>query len=309
MSDSHAAPLGGTGRSGPGRLSFGQRLWQGRWGYLFILPGLVGVGVFLVYPIAQAVWLSLFRAGARDREFIGADNYTRILSDPTVNQALINTALFVIGVVPATVFLGLLLAVGIQSSWRRARPFLRVAFYLPAVAGGVVLSFVWRWMLNPPGGVIPELLDAIGVRSPIFLGDPAWAIWALSLVAITFSLGPTVLLYMAGLSQVNPQLAEAASLDGASSWQILRHITIPSLRPMTLFVIVVTTISTLQIWDIVYLMTEGGPAYGTTTLGFLVFQRAFQFNEFGYASAIGVVLMVLVAGVAVVQFRVLGHRS
>ncbi len=283
------------------------RVWEGRWGYLFVLPGLLGVGVFLLYPIAQAMWLSLFQAGVRDREFVGIDNFTRLAGDPVVHQAVVNTALFVIGVVPATVVVSLLLAVAIQSSWRRTRPLLRVAFYLPAVAGGVVLSFVWRWMLNPPGGAIPELLELVGIKSPIFLGDPTWAIWALSLVAITFNIGPTMLLYMAGLSQINPQLSEAASLDGASSFGILRHITVPSLRPMTLFVIVVTTISTLQIWDIVYLMTEGGPAYGTTTLGYLVFQRAFGFNEFGYASAIGVVLMVLVAGVSVVQFRLLGR--
>jgi multiple sugar transport system permease protein len=288
----------------------GQRIGRARWAYAFIFPAFLAVVLFQVWPSLQALYLSFFDARLRTREFIGLDNYHRFFfDDPLAWTSLKNTLVYVAGMVPVTVVLSLTVAVLLSSFSPRIQSFFRGSFYLPVVAGTVILSIVWRWIFNPTYGILPFVLEGLGIDPPIFLGDPSWAIWAIVAVSVTSSVGATILIYMASLAAIPSELNDAARIDGAGPWALFRHITAPLLRPTTLFVVVVSTIGALQIWDLIYLMTLGGPEYSTFTLGFMVFTEAFTYSHYGYASAIAIVLLLLVLGVAIVELRLLRQQT
>jgi multiple sugar transport system permease protein len=281
------------------------RIYRARWAYLFLLPAAIAITLFQLLPVLRALALSFFRAGLTKSTFIGVDNYIRFATDPVSLAALRNTLTFVFIVVPVVTILSLVLAALIETFPQRLKALFRAAFYLPVVAGSVLLAIVWRWMFNSAYGLIPFGLNASGIDSPTFLGDPKVAVWALAVVAVVYNLGAPLLLYSAALAAIPSELQEAARIDGASERQVFLRVTLPLVRPATLFVLVITTIVVLQIWDIVQIMTLGGPEYSTTTLGYLVYTAAFANSQFGYASAVAIVLMVLVMAVAVIQFRLL----
>ena len=282
---------------------------RAHWAYAFILPAFIGTVLFQVWPSIQAVHLSLFDAGPTTRVFVGLDNYSRFLSDPLALTSLRNTLLFVAGSVPLTVGLSLVLAVLLSGYSQRVQAFLRGAYYLPVVAGSVILAVVWRWFYNPSYGILPFVLKSAGIDPPVFLGDSDIAIWALVAVAVMTNLGVPILVYMASLAAIPIDLYDAARIDGAGGWSLFSRITLPLLRPTTLFVVVVVTIGALQIWDLVFLMTLGGPEYSTFTLGYMVYTEAFTYNHYGYASAVATVLLVLVLVVVAAQLRLLRARS
>jgi multiple sugar transport system permease protein len=291
------------------KVSFGRRLYRARWAYLFLAPALLFYGTFILYPLIQALYLSLFDVGLSPiRKFVGLDNFTRLAGDEKFRRAMVNTLVFVLGVVPAALILSLATALIVHPLARRWQAFYRLAFYLPGVAGGVILALVWLWIYQPTYGLLNYLLGMVGIQPIAWLGTGESALPSLMLVVLTWILGQPIILLLAGLDAIPIELTEAARLDGAAGSTMLRRITLPLLRPTLLFVLVTQTIGVMQVFVVVNVMTQGGPANATQTLVFRIYETAFSFYEYGYASAMGVTLLAIVAVVALAQFRLLGKE-
>ncbi len=286
-----------------------QQIYRARWAYLFLAPALLFYGVFLLYPLAQGLYLSLFQVGLSPvRKYVGLDNFVRLAADEKFRKAVLNTLVFVLGVVPAALGLSLSIALLIQPLSARVQAFYRMAFYLPGVAGGVILALVWLWISQPTYGLLNYLLGTLGIPPVAWLGSVETALPCLMFVVLTWILGQPVILFVAGLNAIPAELTEAARLDGAAGGTMLRRITLPMLRPTVLFVLITQTIGVMQVFVVVNVMTQGGPANATQTLVFRIYETAFSFYEYGYASAMGVVLLAIVAVIAAVQFRFLGRE-
>jgi multiple sugar transport system permease protein len=286
-----------------------RQVYQARWGYFFVAPAALLFLVFILYPLAQGLYLSFFKAGLSPvRTFVGLDNFRRLFGDPGFIRAVLNTLAFVLGVVPLALVLSLGTAVLIFPLSNRVQSFYRLAFYLPGVASGVVLSLVWLWIYQPTYGLLNYVLGLAGVPRVAWLGEPQWALPALGLVVLSWILGQPVILFLAGLGAISPELSEAASIDGAGAWTQLRRITLPLLKPTVLFVLLTQTIAVMQTVVVVIVMTRGGPANATQTIVYRIYETAFDFYQFGYASAMGVVLLALVGVITAIQFRLLGQE-
>jgi len=284
-------------------------------GWAFALPFAIIFVVFMAGPILASLVLSLTDFGLRDLRnplgvnFVGLANYAELLGDPTFAKALINTAYFVVVGVPLTLGLGLAAAMALDRGIRRFRTLYRVGYYLPVVTSIVAVAVVWRFVLNPDYGLLNMTLGAAGIEGPNWLADPVLAMPSLIVMAAWRNLGFAMVLFLAGLQTIPAQLYEAASIDGAGRWAAFRSVTLPLLRPTLLFAVVITTIGYLQVFEEPFVMTDGGPLDATLTVSMFMYEEGFEFFHQGYAAAIAWVLFLLVAIVAVVQFRVLRSQT
>ena len=297
---------------------FMKRIWDGRWGYLFIAPAMIPFLIFTAYPLVQGILLSFYDAGVnRDKwEYVGLKNYTNLLTrDPVFPIAIKNTFLFVLGVVPVAMIICLFVAVLIYPMSQRKQTFFRAAFYMPVVSAGVVLSMVWVYIYSQEYGLLNYILEATGILNLVNGGEKiGWlaqtdtALISLSIVVLSWSLGQPLILFLAGLAAIPEELYDAAQIDGANSWQSFWRITLPLLRPTILFVLVVTTIAVFQVFVVVQLMTLGGPANATQTIVYRIWVSAFTTFKFGYASAMAVILLAIVSVLAIIQFKLLDRQ-
>lgn len=297
---------------------FIKRVWDGRWGYIFIAPAMIPFLIFTAYPLAQGILLSFYKAGVnRDKwEYIGLKNYTNLLTrDPVFPIAIKNTFLFVVGVVPAAMIICLFVAVLIYPMSQRKQTFFRAAFYMPVVSAGVVLAMVWVYIYSQEYGLLNYIFESTGLLHLLnggekigWLAKPDTALISLAVVVLSWSLGQPLILFLAGLAAIPEALYEAARIDGANSWQSFWRITLPLLRPTILFVLVVLTIAVFQVFVVVQLMTLGGPANATQTIVYQVWVSAFTKFKFGYASAMSVILLAIVSVLAIAQFKLLDKQ-
>lgn len=278
---------------------------KGRWGYFFIGPAYVLFTIFTIYPLFEGIRLSFYDAGLKMRTWVGFENYARLLTDSAFRRAFLNTLHFVVIIVPVILVLSLLFAVLIFGLNYVLQSIFRAAFYLPSVATGVVLVAVWLWIYNPTYGLLNYLTGLVGLPRIAWLGDARWALPALSVVVISWALGRPIILFIAGLNGISREVYEAAMIDGASSWQQFIRITLPLLTPTTVFVLVTQTIGVFQTFVVVQLLTRGGPAYATQTIVYSIYVTAFQFLQFGYAAAMGGVLLVVSGSIALFQLRLM----
>jgi len=285
--------------------NMGKEIWRGRTGYLFIAPGYLAFLAFMLVPIVLAIGLSFYKASfALDqRQFVGLEQYARLLRDRVFQKALFNTLKYVVVVVPITVLLSLVISLLVHPRGMRTQAFYRGAFYLPGIAGGIILSVVWLWIFNPTYGLLNYLLSLVGINPILWLASTKTSFWAVCLVVLTYTIGQPIILFLAGLASLNPDLLDASVVDGANKGQRTWFITLPLLRPVILFVIATQTIGVFQIWETIYMLTQGGPSNSSTSLVFLIYQTAFIAGRYGKASAIGVFLLVLVAIATFVQLR------
>ncbi|WP_010269006.1 carbohydrate ABC transporter permease [Paenibacillus senegalensis] len=290
-------------------MSLLKQIYSSRWAYFFILPAYAFFTVFTLYPLAKGLGYSFYNVGLNNRDWVGLGNFVQMASNEVFWTALTNTLLIVLGVVPAVIILSIFISVLVYPLRRGAQTFFRVSFYLPVVASGVVLSMVWQWMLNPSFGLINYVLGWFGVQPVAWLGTPGLAMLSIMVVVITFVLGQPVILYLAALGGIPSDLHEAAMIDGANSWRRFFHITLPLLRPTTLFIAVTQTIGVFQVFVVILLLTNGGPANGTQTLVYRMYQTAFEFYQFGYASALGVVVIIIVTIITLILYRLLGRET
>ncbi len=261
--------------------------------------------IFTIYPLFEGIRLSFYDAGLKMRTWVGFENYARLLTDSAFRRAFLNTLHFVVIIVPVILVLSLLFAVLIFGLNYVLQSIFRAAFYLPSVASGVVLVAVWLWIYNPTYGLLNYLTGLVGLPRIAWLGDARWALPALSVVVISWALGRPIILFIAGLNGISREVYEAAMIDGASSWQQFIRITLPLLTPTTVFVLVTQTIGVFQTFVVVQLLTRGGPAYATQTIVYSIYVTAFQFLQFGYAAAMGGVLLVVSGSIALFQLRLM----
>jgi ABC-type sugar transport system permease subunit len=284
-------------------------------GWLFSAPFVIIFAVFLAIPIVASLALSFTSFGLRDlrnpigASFVGLENYATLLNDQDFWRAASNTAVYVVGGVPLTLLAGLAVAIALNGAVRRFRTFFRVGYYLPVVTSIVAIAVVWRFVLHPDQGLLNLILGAIGLEGRNWLGDPELAMPAIVAMIVWKNLGFSMVIFLAGLQTIPTSLYEAARIDGAGKWDEFRYVTLPGLRPTLLFAIVTTTIGYIQVFEEPFVMTEGGPLNATVSIAQFLYEEGFRFFHQGYAAAIAYVLFVIVAVVAVLQFRILRSQD
>ncbi|WP_083403042.1 carbohydrate ABC transporter permease [Curtobacterium sp. MCBA15_008] len=262
--------------------------------YVFIGPaGLLFLGFSLV-PIIVAILLSLrdSSTSVSDGDWVGAGNFAAMGSDPLIATALKNTLVFTIGTVPTSMAIGLALAVALNRPLP-GRGVFRALFFVPMVAAGVVVGVIMSWIFNGDYGVANNLLEALGLGRVPWLTAPGWAMATLVLVVVWTRIGFCMVIYLGALQSVPAELKEAAAIDGASRWVRFRTITWPLLRPTTSILLILNVVFSLQSFDVIYVMTGGGPGFSTTVLIQYVFRTAFIDARMGYAAALGLVLVAI----------------
>lgn len=283
-----------------------------RWqpAYAFMAPAMAILTIFVVYPIGQSFWISLhdWSIGADKQPWVGLGNYRELFDDPRFWNALKVTLLFTVTSVTIQLVLGFLLAQWLQETNRLTR-FVRSVYFFPTIVSLASIGLVWRFLLDPEIGLVAGWSQGFGIEPVNWLQSTRWALPAVIFVSIWKSLGFTMLLMLAGLQGVQAQLFEAARIDGANRRQILRNVTLPGMRPTLLFTAVILTIQSLQLFDLVFAMTSGGPLFKTESLVTYMYRRGFTEFRFGYASAIAWVLFALIMVVSAVQLRLFRYSD
>ncbi|WP_309615136.1 sugar ABC transporter permease [Salinibacterium sp.] len=272
-------------------------------GYSFLAPNLIILGLFLFIPVGWAAGISLQSTnGFGSGDFIGFENFARLARDPIFWQSAFNTALFTALIVPLSMGLGLGLAV-LMNSVLPARGLFRTIIVLPMVISGVATALVGVLIFDQNNGVLNKLLKASGLGAIPWQSGGAAAFASVVLVTLWWRVGFNMIIYLAGLQGVEPELYESARIDGASSWKQFRYVTVPMVGPSTFFLLVMNVIYSFQVFDIVYVLTNGGPGYSTSVLVTYAYQNGFVTRDQGYAAAIGIVLLILTLAFTALQWR------
>ena len=276
-----------------------------RFAWLLILPTVLFVGLFIAVPIVFSFVLSLFSYSViAPAHWVGLANYRTLLHDGNAQHAFYVTILLAVGIVIAEVAAGLALAVAVQRRMNWARSIYRSAFFVPLLVSGASISIVMSYVFDPQFGVLNYYLQQLGLPQIPWLNSPWGAIVTIMIVVTWQQLGFTFIVFSAALGAVPKELIEAARTDGAGGWRIFRKITVPLISPSILFTVTVGIIGALQLFDQPYVLTHGGPGNATQTVVLEMYEQAFQNLRFGYASAISVVLFIVVLIATYLQFRI-----
>ena len=278
-------------------------------GLAYLAPSLLLFAAFVFIPLGQTIYLSFFntRATGAITTFAGLDNYTELLTSATFRTGLLATAIFAVYTVPIGIGLGLALSVMLNQRLRGISVFRTMMSSTIAISAAVG-ALIWLLLFNPSLGLLNFLLTRIGIQGPDWLIQPTTAIIAVSITTIWLTLGTNIIVLLSGLQGVPEEIYEAARLDGARGLRMFTRITIPMVSPSLFFLLVFDTVAVLQAFTQIHVMTRGGPVDSTRVLVYSIYQDAFQNFQFGFASAQAVVLLVLVMGLTLVQFRVVERR-
>ena len=267
--------------------------------YLFIAPGLLLIAVFIIWPILRTGWMSLhdWTIGEDQHPFLGLKNYRRLLDDPRFWNALKVTVIYTIGVTVGSVVLGLACAHWLRRTTGYTSVY-RAAFFFPYIASWAVIGVVWQFLLDPQVGLLAGVFTRLGLHPVDWLQDLHLALPTVIVIGIWKTFGFSMIVLLAGMQGVPENLHEAATLDGAGPFQRFRYVTLPGMRPALLFTIVIATITGLQLFDLVYVMTGGGPIFHTESIVMYLYQKGFVDFQLGYASAIAWVLFLIILAVS-----------
>jgi len=308
VTDTHLSRRPPAATPAPGR---GRRPWlRLNPAYVFVAPSAVLIAVFILEPILQSGWMSLhdWSIGEASHQFRGLGNYRDLLQDDRFWNSLKVTSIYTLVTVVGQVGLGLFLAQALRrTSWFTV--VLRAAFFFPYIASLAVVGIVWRFLLDPQVGMVDAWLSDLGLGAPNWLQSTTLALPTLCLVGIWKNFGFTMIVLLAGIQGIPTYLYEAAILDGAGAWGRFRHVTLPTLRPTILFTTVIATITGLQLFDLPYVMTSGGPIFHTESIVQYLYAQGFVNFSLGYASAISWVLFLIIMAVSLVQLRLLRYRD
>jgi multiple sugar transport system permease protein len=286
----------------------GSAIGPGRWRrrltpYLFLTPNLLVFTTFLFIPIGAAIFISFQKRGILDDgEWIGLKNYVDMTQDPLFWQSLGHTIAFTLGTVPTSMALGLLLAVMLN---RRlpGRALLRSIYFIPVVIAGVIVALIWAWIFDTTNGVLNGFLAKLHVAPVPWTSSQTFAMLSLVIATVWVRLGFCMVVYLAGLQSIPGSLHEAARVDGARGWSTFWHVTWPLLGPTTFLLVIINVIFSFQVFDLIYVMTGGGPGFSTTVFVEYIYRAAFMQFQMGYASALGVVLFLVCLAFTAVQWR------
>lgn len=273
-------------------------------GWLFVGPVIFGILVFQIAPVIASLGVSFTNwTGLRTPRFIALDNYVRLFTnDDQFYRSLLNTAIFTVVCVTASIAIGLGLAVLCNQKVHGVGIF-RTLFYSPVVTNVVAIGFVWFWLYEPNNGLLNSLLRSVGLPAPAWLSDSNVALIAVIIVAVWQGVGYPMVILLAGLQSIDSSLLEAATVDGASAWRRFWSVTVPLLTPSIFFLIITQFIASFQVFGIIYVMTSGGPNNATQVFIYKIYTAAFAEGRLGYASAMGWVLFVIVGLITAAQWR------
>lgn len=276
---------------------------ENRVGLAFIAVPVIGYFLFTAYPFLYSIYASLTQwNGISEMRFIGFDNYVRMFQDEYFLKSMYNTVFMMIGI-PIGLALSLVLALALNRKMR-GLGFFRTVYYIPVVSSLAAIAIMWQWAYNGDFGLVNQVLALFGIDGPNWLQDKNFVKPALIIMAVWKGLGYSMLLYLAAIQSVSSSLYEAASLDGANAWQKFKAITIPMVKPVTFFLVVTNIIGGAQLFIEVSIMTpEGGPEFSSATIVWYIWRQAFNYSEMGYASAMAIMLGLLVFIVTAIQFR------
>ncbi|GEM01652.1 lactose/L-arabinose transport system permease protein [Halolactibacillus halophilus] len=280
-------------------------------GWLFVLISVVAITLFYFYPMFDALLLSFQSGMGANLEYVGFDNWSRLLNDPTLKQALINTMTYLMIQVPLMIVLALFFSVILNDPNLKFRGFFRTAIFLPAVTSLVAYSVIFKYMFSVDGIVNQLLINLNLISEPIaFISDPVWA-KVVIILAITWRwTGYNMIFYLSALQNIDRSIYEAARIDGANSFQQFIQITIPMLKPIILFTTITSTIGTLQLFDEVVNITSGGPGIQTISISQYIYDLSFKYTpNFGYAATVSYVIVILVVILSIIQFKVAGEKE
>lgn len=305
-------------------------------GYLYILPAFVIIATFHFIPVFYAIYISLHKGAINKFVFTGFDHYLRALGGEEFWNALITTFMYAGLTMPFTIALGLFFAYLLYQPFVKARGLFRAIFFLPYVVSTVGSSIIWAWIFDPRSGLANWLLRAFGLQPlrwliepsgigellaknmgwtiPTWASGPSLALVAISIFSIWQAMGYDIVIFLAGLTNIPSELYEAARIDGASGWTLFRHITVPLLAPTTFFVVVISVIGSLQSFNHIFTMNHaaaqslGGPLGSTSTLTVYMFDQLYTHANYGYATAIAILLSLIILAFTLFNFRFLGRR-
>lgn len=277
--------------------------------YLFVAPAVVILAIFWVYPILNMGYLSLFKWDliSPKMKFVGLENFQTLFADQQFWQTFANTVIYTVFVVGLGVTLGLFVAVYLKEH-TKTNGFIQAVIFSPYVVSLASVALLWMWIMNKDYGLLNSILGFLGIDAVDWLGDSHVALASLILISVWKSVGYDALILVSAIQGIPAHLYEAARLDQASPWTTFRKITLPMISPTLFFLVVVDAIASLKVFETIQIMTAGGPQNATNTLVFSLYQYGFQFNKVGYAAAIGVILLALIAVFAIVYFKLLSNR-
>jgi multiple sugar transport system permease protein len=325
-----AAVFASTAALGQRRTRFSRRrLSEIGLGYTLLAPALILLLAFEVFPIVYGAYISSCDWRLQCTRFVGFDNYSQAFTDPAMWHALLVTATYALISVPLQLGLGLWIAYLLYQKVR-GQEFFRVVFFLPYITSTVASAAVWSYLYSPdngllnaalrliglpaqhwltePRGVFGLIAQSFGVTTPVWMQGPSMALVSLIVFTTWVFVGYDIAIFLAGLGNVPVELYDAARVDGASGWQLFRHITFPLLSPTTFFLLIFTVIGTFKAFNHVWVMTEGGPGNATTTASVLIFQQLYQNNRYGYSAALAFILFAVILLLTVIQNRLAGRR-
>ena len=274
-----------------------ERIKKDRWTYIFLLPSFIFFGTFFLFPVVWSIFLSFMDYQVWGSRFVGLENYQDILSDRIFWISLRNNLLYALGVVPLWLGKALIISALIFPFRKSIQTFFKAVFYLPHITSSVIISMIWLWIYNPPFGLLNYILSLFGKPGIAWLGNTKTALLAIIAQTVIMGGGSSIVLISAAMNGIPTHLYEAAELDGASKLVTWFRITLPLLRPTILYLVVMGTISSFQVFTQVYTMTKGGPQFATTTIVYLIFEKAFQNFKFA-----------IIFCFAIVQFKWLGEE-
>uniref|UniRef100_UPI0018CC3298 carbohydrate ABC transporter permease n=1 Tax=Oceanivirga salmonicida TaxID=1769291 RepID=UPI0018CC3298 len=279
--------------------------------YMFILPALMFFTTFVLYPMIKGIYLSMYRFRGRNTLFVGLRHYINLFQDEVFIKSTVNTVFITAVAVPIVVAFSIFVAMNIYEKNAFIRSFFRGVFYIPAISSVVSITVVWNWIYHPKYGILNYLLQSAHITNSNidWLGNPRTAIYAIIAILITTSVGQPIILYVAALGNVPKDLIEASKIDGANEKSVFTQIIWPMIKPTTLYIVVVTTINSFQIFALIQLLTAGGPNYATSTIMYLVYQKAIVESRFGASSAMGVLLAVIIGIISIVQFKFFSYDT
>lgn len=280
-------------------------------GFYFVLPALLLYGVFFLYPFIRTIYLSMTEwNGVVTPVFTGLQNYQRLLSDSQMWSSLGNNVIWVIVGTAAPIIIGLFLSVVLWSG-ARGSLFFRTIYFLPVVVSPVIIGVIWSWIYNPLFGILNYSLRSVGLGGLAkgWLGEPSTALYAVLVTAIWSYIGFCVVVLYSGLQKVDTQLVDAAKIDGANAWTRFRHVIIPQIGSVLTMVLVYTVIGGFNVFDLVFIMTRGGPANASEVIASYTYEKAFQENEVGYGAALSMVMTLIALVAAIITLRLRGREE
>lgn len=272
--------------------------------YYLLLPVILVFAVFIIYPIVKSFMLSFYEFKRGEYNFVGFDNYINLMKDDIFRKSLFNTFIYLIFQVPVMVFLALVLAYLLDQTFLKFKAVFRVSVFLPAITSLVAYSLVFKLLLNHEYGLINYLLKLIGIDAVNWLNGPISSRISVMLAITWRWTGYNMVIMLAGLQRIPHEIYEASDIDGANRFQKFMKITLPLMKPIILFSAITSTIGTLQLFDESYILTEGGPDCATITVAHYLYNNGFKYIKFGYAAAISYVLVIIIAVLSYIQFKV-----